>query len=229
MRKTLVVGDIHGNFKYIWSKIKKIQDADIIFAGDVGIGFSNLKYYLEIFDYWNKKLEENNSKVYFIRGNHDNPNYWRVGALCFDNVIMVKDYETLKLGDNNIFCIGGAISIDRSSRNVDLDYWEDERVMFDTDKLNKAKDITHVITHTCPECAYPLEFNDFVRGWFDLDKTLEKDLIHERKRMQYVLDSIKENNDIKQWFYGHFHDSWSDMIYGINFKLLNINEISELK
>ena len=227
-RKTLVVGDIHGNFRYIWSKIKRIEYADIIFAGDVGLGFSKDVYYQEIFSFWDKKLQELNSKVYFMRGNHDNPSFWTEKRLDFPNVKLLQDYDTLQLGDKKILILGGAISIDRTGRTEGLDYWEDEGFHKCIGKVLPLRGITHVISHSSPSVCYPFGFNSFVESWCDKDEKLRGDLIRERKELQDVLEILEMENDIQAWYYGHFHDSWTDEIYGIKFTLLNINEIKEL-
>ena len=225
-KNLVVIGDIHGNFKHIWSKIKKITDSYIVFAGDVGLGFAKDVYYQEKFSYWDIKLQENRSKVFFLRGNHDNPNYWKDEKLKFTNVKLAKDYDTLQIGDKKVLFLGGATSIDRTSRTEGKDYWKDEAFELDVSKVSHLRDITHVISHNSPTFVYPYGFNSFVEQWFDYDYTLRRDLIKERSDISKIYYLLKTSgNPLKHWLYGHFHQSNAEIVDGTHFRLLNINEI----
>ena len=88
--------DIHGSFReitWIITQRYKLKDANIIFLGDVGLGFSKPGYYNQEFERINTRLEKNNITYYFIRGNHDNLEYW--------NEKLINDYPRT-LGENNI-------------------------------------------------------------------------------------------------------------------------------
>jgi hypothetical protein len=51
-----------------------------------------------------------------IRGNHDDPYYFNNKVFSYSNVELLEDYTILTVGNDNILCVGGAISIDRLYR-----------------------------------------------------------------------------------------------------------------
>ena len=72
-------GDIHGEFNSFGYGITKrygIKNAHVIVAGDIGMGFYKHNYYVDMFTSMNKRLSALNVHVYFVRGNHDNPDYF---------------------------------------------------------------------------------------------------------------------------------------------------------
>jgi metallophosphoesterase superfamily enzyme len=77
-RRLVFVGDIHGEFReMIWKATQQydIRGADLVVLGDFGVGFDGrLKY-----DYGRalKKMEEHDIEVYTIRGNHDDPDFFK--------------------------------------------------------------------------------------------------------------------------------------------------------
>jgi calcineurin-like phosphoesterase family protein len=63
----------------------------------------------------NKFLHEKDIFMIAIRGNHDNPEYFK-GDYKFTNLHLVPDYTVLKLEGQNFLFIGWSISIDRKPR-----------------------------------------------------------------------------------------------------------------
>jgi hypothetical protein len=62
------------------------------------------------------------------------------------------------------------------------------------------------------------------------DPELGDDLTNERATLTEFHRAITKNNgNITHWFYGHFHQDHYQDIGGTAFKLLNINELYELK
>lgn len=226
----ILLGDIHGNFNIITTQIRKynIKNENIIQVGDFGIGFDD-RIDLHNLNHLNNILSERNINLYVIRGNHDNPS-WFKGELNLTNITLLPDYSILKIEDKNILFIGGAISIDREKRETNKSYWKDEVVVFDKDKLESIKGIDMVVTHTAPIFVYPMGIDAPIIDYFaEDDFTLKKDLLHERKTMDEIYNILNENNTINYWFYGHFHFS-NKMFYNTTeFILLNCNEFFELK
>ena len=113
----LLIGDIHGNFNYLKHQItqKNITDCTIIQVGDFGIGFTNRDNDIETLKNLNDFLMGQNITMLAIRGNHDNPDFFK-GDIEFTNLKLLPDYTTLNLEGNNFLFIGGAISVDRTAR-----------------------------------------------------------------------------------------------------------------
>lgn len=218
----LFLGDHHGAWNMLFDIIrsKNIRDCYIISVGDLGIGFKYKKEYeYEQCKKLNGLFAERNINFYGIRGNHDDPFYFRGNKrACLDSFELVEDYSIFEYNSKNIQLIGGAISIDRTGRKAGISYWEDEGVVFNRDKCQKV-DI--LVTHTAPSHCFPQQFNEMVYGWAREDAYLIEDLTDERAVMDEIFKICKPELHL----YGHFHSSWTEIINGCKHKLLNINEI----
>lgn len=241
----LFLGDIHGNFEKLKSQITRIDltDCTIIQVGDFGAGYSSTTKELETLQGLNDFLANRNIMVYAIRGNHDNPSFFN-GSWKFSNLELIPDYSVLTLDGHKILCIGGAISIDRKRSlerdlvsymqgNLTQSYWKDEVVRFDEDFLNNIRDIDIVVTHTAPDFCFPNNktqgFGDTVQRFAMKDPNLIYELVNERHIMTRIFDILKRSNRIQKHFYGHFHDSSVEQFDGVTHRLLNINELYELR
>lgn len=86
-----------------------------------------------------------------------------------------------------------------------------------------------VVTHTAPSFCEK-QNHDFLRDWADIDPELIDDVAAERKTMDLIHGYLKEKGiPVRNWFYGHFHQSWGSFIEGIRFKMLDIMEICEIR
>jgi len=54
------------------------------------------------------------------------------------------------------------------------------------------------------------------------------DCENERELLRDTYELIKENWNISDWFYGHFHQSYFSMEQGVHFHALDCNEFKEL-
>lgn len=196
-------GDIHGEFNtLLWYVDQKcLNNSAVIVAGDIGMGFYKHNYYIDTFKSMNKKLLKRDIHLYFIRGNHDNPDYFNniPEDIKFSNIHLIRDYTVLHIRGYNILCVGGATSVDKKFRTKDIDWWEFENVL-PYDKLN-CKNIDIVVTH-CTPIFCPPKYERI--SWMDdaLDIKAQKD----RKILaQLYFDLIAKDNKIKYWFYGHYH------------------------
>lgn len=244
-RYLYISGDIHGEFRTLVYNIKRlgIKDAVIIIAGDCGIGFEKIGYYEQLYRKINKTLTTSNCILLLVRGNHDDPNYFEKGLIDFPRMKTIPDYSIIKIAGKTVLCIGGAISLDRYDRLLEIEmlrmrrksevsiYWENEHPVYKESEIQQMSasgiSIDTVITHTAPSFCYPqtkrgLEFRILN------DKDLEKDLNTERQVMALIYNKLIENNHrIKDWMYGHFHSSHTEFIAGVRFSLLDINELKE--
>lgn len=246
----IVIADIHGDFDEFEKNIKKydIKDCVLIVAGDCGFGFYKEIYYERVFNSINRKFKERNIHCFMIRGNHDDPSYFNESKINYSNVKAIKDYTIITVGNKNILCVGGAISIDRRIRihnywsriehysitmNVTEEearskflktYWEDEIPIYDEEKLNKIKNssinIDYVVTHTSPSFSFKSD-KDGIEYWLENDETLENDLKNEREVFSRIYQKLNDDNHrIKKWVYGHFHEHNTEIINNIEFTAL---------
>lgn len=240
----LILGDIHGNFNYLKTLLnsKKVSDCYIIQVGDFGVGFTseaNEKYILEGL---NDFLSTRNIIMYAIRGNHDDPNYFD-GRFKYTNLELIPDYTILELEGNRILCIGGAVSVDRTIRikedminarygSSKRSYWYDETIVFNEEAIRNANNINILVTHTAPDFCEPdnkFGYGNLVEEFAREDIKLKDDLKTERDLMTIIFDMISDNNKIDSHFYGHFHRSHEQKIVNCKHRLLDINELYEIK
>lgn len=246
----ICVGDTHGNFKLISHRIKslKLTDMTIFHVGDFGVGF-NLEYEISELSKLDDILQKVNCKLYVIRGNHDDPYYFDgKWSDQFKNIFLVKDYTVVEVNGENVLMVGGAISIDRRQRNESrleyaryniskITYWPNEHFNLDIEKLKELKNIDYVITHSCPDFCAPVNCTSNVRGshghiveqFAELDDKLKDDLNLERINHTKMYDILIENNKIKKWLYGHFHQKHSEVINNTEFIILDIGQFLEVR
>lgn len=230
-----VVGDIHGRFREAGFRAKEryqMEYAVIFFAGDIGMGFEKFNYYVDEFKRLEKIAKKNNLVFCFIRGNHDDPSYFngenadKLNEL-FTRVCTIADYEIVETMGGNILCVGGGISIDRTSRTPNKTYWFDEQCKYDKEKSQAARDISIVISHSAPTFCQPLT-KDAISNWLLQDMALDRDIDIERGNLDSVYADLSTNNKIKLWCYGHYHFSNEEVIFDTKFKLCDILEFYQI-
>lgn len=233
-RSIVISGDIHGEFTELVHRLcdrYRMTDTLLIVAGDCGFGFEKPGYYEHIYKRVLNKLTRSNNWVVMLRGNHDDPSYFNDEKVQHDRFRCVPDYAVLKACGHQILCVGGAVSVDRSSRRAEISYWKDEQPVFNADKLmeiSSACRIDTVITHTAPSfCEFVTKAS--LDYWLEKDPSLSVDCQYERCEIDRVLDFLKQNgHPLLHWFYGHFHHSWTSSIDGIIYSMLDIMEFKEL-
>jgi hypothetical protein len=217
----LFLGDHHGEWSYLLDIIddKEINNCYLISVGDSGIGFTDNATQIKNIHYLNFEFSERNIIFMSIRGNHDDPVYFQgANRVALENFELIEDYTTMEYEGKTIQFIGGAVSIDRTSRTEGRSYWEKEVVKFDKDK---CKQVDILVTHTAPSWCFPQQFNEMVYGWANEDAYLIEDLTNERAVMDEICKLCKPRTHL----YGHFHSSWTERVNGCVHKLLDINEI----
>lgn len=248
----VVSGDIHGEFGTIINKViaqYSITNALVIVAGDCGFGFERPGYYENILNKYRRRLSAANVYFAFMRGNHDNPHYFKEGIIDWKRFMTIEDYTVIKAAGHNILCIGGAISIDRYDRyGVRLNsarfwdgapelmpgvYWPGEKVVLDKKALKdiiiNEPVIDTVVTHTAPSFCEFTQKNGLVRA-FQRDEELEDDVNEERLTMDMIHKALVDNGRRpKNWIYGHFHASWHSTIEDTTYTMLDIEELKELR
>lgn len=239
----IILGDIHGQF-YDLKKIidrKGIEKCFIIQVGDFGIGYYPDKSEDTLRDL-DKFLRQRDIILYAIRGNHDDPYYFK-GKHILENLKLLPDYTQLDIDGHNFLFVGGAVSIDRknslalmqksSIRGIDSPlYWFDEPFVLDEEKLKDIKGVEIVVTHTAPEYCFPDNrggFGRFVDNYIANDPALVDDLTEERTLVTKMFEILRENNYVDKHFYGHFHRSEITLNSYTTHQLVGINELVEIE
>lgn len=237
--RILFGGDIHGQFKTLIYEINRnnISDALIVILGDISLGFNKYNYYINMFNYMQKKLEAKNNTVIFLRGNHDDPKYFNTQIIpIYNNIKIASDYSIISNNDINYLLIGGGISVDRYSRlatrqysnKTDI-YWIDEDVHFNDNDLELIENekFSVILTHIAPSHVWPHQ-KPGIDYWLDFDKKLDDDENDSRQKLKNFYDIIKERNNITHWFFGHYHEDHVEIIDNIEFRCVDKNKLYEL-
>ncbi len=212
-------GDIHGKYReLVWTLCikRQIQNSSIIILGDFGVGFTkglDVEYKKS-----EPKLEKNNLVLYVLRGNHDDPNYFKEGYIKdYPRLKFLQDHKIYNICNRSIYTIGGANSTDANTnpecttvpdRKIDSEkrvkkgklpiWWELEPVEEKYTDLPNRVDM--IISHTAP-----LNFEPVSIRTSEISVSQFEKIIKERKYLQYVLGEIRAD----YWFYGHFHRSYT--------------------
>jgi len=225
------IGDIHAELEQLARKLteKNIRDSHLVQVGDFGFGFFGDRE-KAVIESLNAALKAGNNLLYVIRGNHDNPSYF-AEEREIGNIRIIPDYSVLELGGYSILLVGGAISVDRTSRVLGTNYWKEEKFVLDLSKLESAlryvKTINIVVTHTAPSEFWPFELNNSVRSYARRDKNLLLDLSHERAQHSKLLKYVTSSFSPSHWYYGHFHASEMNRYESLTYFALGELEIRQ--
>lgn len=235
------LGDLHRNIHHMKLDIdrKEISNTSIFQVGDFEIGFNKPKKEMERVFNINQYLKERNIIMYVIRGNHDNPDYFK-GEHLFSNLQFLPDYSIIELDNYKVLCVGGAISPDRKARKMESDmlvkvglppcWWEDEGFILKEDLIKKLSGINCVITHTAPSYCKPNgKFPSIMEHYFKRDPNLKDEIVDEREKLSKLFKLLNEKNNIKYHIHGHFHKyEVTDNLYTQHISLSK-NEFYEIK
>lgn len=223
----VLLGDIHGEFNKLAYEIKnyyKHKNCYIISVGDFGLGFHNPNHEKIELRKLGAALKNNNIHLYVIRGNHDDPSYFKETNNPFDyeNITLLKDYSELTLLGKNILLVGGAISVDRRFRVLNKSYWIDEKFILKTESEFPYKDRQYdlVVTHTRPGICGAFKGFSEIEYWCENDKDLKNELIEESNNLDILYHLTKP----KYFCYGHFHKSSVSKYENTEFRCLDIDE-----
>lgn len=184
------IGDVHGKFGPYKTLIKDVPFS--IQVGDMGVGFRHYTPMRELVTSQNPPFDAmSKGRHLFLRGNHDNP------SVCRKQRYWIPDGTYL---DDKIFCVGGAVSIDRAYRTEGLDWWADEecsRAELDAivDRYIRLKPEI-VCTHEVPESVAT-----------ELLAAFNKVKITDGSRTRQAFESMLHHHQPKYWVFGHWHQS----------------------
>ena len=123
--KVALLGDIHGNTRYLDWALEQAVDAGaevMIQLGDFGFDYRD-SFLMSIIQSSNKY----DIPILVVRGNHDDPK-WFTKHAQMGNVHLIPDGFTMTIGKKRVAFLGGAVSIDRAFREENISWWKDERV-----------------------------------------------------------------------------------------------------
>ena len=208
-----ITGDMHGEYsRFEDERLKGLKEGDyLIVCGDFGfIWASEKKDDFEIL-VENKQLDDLEKTlpytVLFIDGNHENfdrlekyPEAEKFGNKVHkirENIYHLERGRVYTIEEKNIFCMGGAASIDKYMRIPGLSWWHQELPSEEeyeraTESLKQCNyKFDYVLTHTAPvEVIKQMGFNPYRSE--DLELT---------SYLSYVMEQCP----FKQWYFGHWH------------------------
>lgn len=206
--KILIVGDLHGKWRFLNALISKQKPDIVIVCGDFGWwprwhNFVDLRSDQEkargrLPRYWDSYgLKNGDTKVYFCDGNHDDIE--SLNALenneVMPNVFYMKRGSTLTLLDGRkVLFMGGAESIGTDGQTLGWDWYPTLECISHSDFENLPdENIDIVISHTCPACL--------------VDEMLEADVTAQKGKDPSVqaLHAILGIYQPKLWYFGHWH------------------------
>jgi|GEM_PF-2556027 len=219
-----VLGDLHGKFEQLFKLINQyeINNCYLISVGDIGIGFKNDKRKeLRAIEIYNEFFESRNIHFMGIAGNHDARTLYFTGEdrINLSNFELIEDYTYKTINDEKFLFVGGAVSIDRKIRKLNVSYWEDEAFVL---KPEFAMQCDVLITHSVPSWNGPNNKSG-IESWCSKDPTLWKKCVAERFDHDKLIELCKP----KTHYAGHMHISSTVTVNGCISKILNELEIVE--
>lgn len=207
----VAVGDIHGKIADLSEKIRSLNldhKVSFIHLGDFGLGFDHpIKEHkrLKELDY---TLANSGSKMFVIRGNHDDPAKWtNSGSYSIDNIQFVNDNTVMEIEGKVCLFAGGAISIDRINRNKGVNYWTNETYKWEKPNM-VPKRIDYLFTHDVYHQCSPFNIESPITlKWLTVDKTLRYDLEQSQNEMKRLYDFVMSINEDFNWYHGHYHET----------------------
>ena len=173
----------------------RYDNSAIIFSSGVGFGTKDYEYFDKHLKEINELLARNNTHIFFIRGNNDDPSYFAEHKLDYSNIKLLEDYSVVKFSNFNCLCIGGGISFDRKWKQTQEErygkklYWENEAPVKNDAELQEIlseNDIACVVTNTPPSFAGKSPMSYHKSKWSETDKEIVDDAINAR----LVIDDI---------------------------------------
>ena len=233
INRLVFCGDIHGELPtliYLITNRYNLTNCAVIVVGDFGVGFESKAHIDQIYNRYKYRLERNNAIIYAIRGNHDDPEYFKDPENSFDyeRMKLLKDHTVYNIAGKKIYTIGGANSIDIDWR-LDFNeqhkdttgrkvWWEGEDIVkLDVDKL-PTEPVDFIISHEAP-----LSFSPIISRTKEMSAEVYGKVLDSRLYLNEVLKNMRT----KYWIYGHYHNSFSGSYGDLIYRGLAINELFE--
>ena len=207
MSKFFVTGDVHGtlDIKKLYRTGRTIMNTltpndYLIICGDFGGVWDGSKEDEELLDWYARQPYT----ILFVDGNHENHTllsqypveYWCGGKIhrIRPNLIHLMRGQYYTIDGKTFLTMGGAVSIDRTLRIENVDWWaaelpnaEEIATLRQTMKDHNYT-VDYIITHCAPTTVLPA-----LSPYFEQDE------------MTQLLDEIYYSMDFKYWYFGHYH------------------------
>ena len=216
-----LTGDIHGNPERFGDAylaehyhLPPLTAEDtVIICGDFGLPWS--EYTPPSEEYWLDWLEKRPAMFLFIDGNHENFSMlngypvkeWQGGKVheLRPNLLHLMRGEIFNIQGLRFLAFGGAYSIDRRYRVLNISWWKEEipsedewnRLEHNLTAVDRKVDI--VLTHTAPMRFLQPKTKEIGISWCNFQDEVAKRLSEIEPTIQY-----------KIWYFGHFHLDWLD-------------------
>lgn len=201
--KTLLVGDIHGDFQVINALIRDEKPDMIIQVGDFG-------YWPRLPDHgwppYDPPLLNGGVPVHWCDGNHED--HYVLSEIAesgevevLPNVYYQPRGSVLTLQDGrNVLFFGGAASGDKWSRIEGRDWFQSEvPTLKDIDRIPDDIKIDIVISHTAP-LRFKVRSSPPPNGYAKLQWRLKHD-----EETRKILNKVLHRYQPRSWYFGHFH------------------------
>ena len=220
------IGDTHSLAFESILRHYELKDFILIHVGDCGVGFDHPARDLLELQYLDEYCKENNGQILMIRGNHDRPECWHNTFFSdqLERVHLVKDYERYMINGREFLLVGGATSVDRYFRILDVDY-------FDGEEFNLSKDYEDLtpcdvlVTHTMGTHQPPHDGNGRIAHYFKNDPLLEDELAEEQDKVEKLYCQVTPKI-LHVW--GHMHYPQNEVVDGTRWRCLDINEVWDI-
>jgi predicted phosphodiesterase len=217
MTRAYLVGDTHSDASFVAGVMKAAKRSEppvntIIQLGDFGYTFD--RNVIASISAWLDRDPEN--RFYWIDGNHDQHDYLAelttscghdepISMYAFpfnrqmfhEHMFYVPRGATFQVGDAKVMGVGGAFSIDKSSRRAHVSWWPQELIT-QTDvhrAIENGKDVDVIVSHDAPPTQFLTEWLDQFGYKVDQASAIN------RHMLGWIVEEVKP----KQLFHGHYH------------------------
>ena len=196
-QKLKFIGDVHGAWHQLITNIKQQPDGcTYVQLGDFCLGRPLYYRGLKLLD---KVLTRKQSKMYIIRGNHDNPLLFSRHTLQCQNIATLEDGTFIEVEGYKLLTSGGGISVDRKWRRENNHYaWDGEEV-----QEIKVEEADIFVSHSAPIEAPPFELSKMSQKFVENDPAILADVDCDRVLLQNQFDASKARLCV----HGHYHKS----------------------
>lgn len=200
-------GDLHGEIGRFYTLKREYPNLGtedyLIICGDFGFLFKDDRNE----HMWLDDLSEQPYTICFVDGNHENFNAlngfpvekWNGGNVhkIRKNIIHLMRGQVFEIAGKKVFTMGGAYSIDRYMRKLNVSYWKDEIPSNEEYaeatrnlKVHENK-VDYIVTHTAPR--------EVIRrmGYHPDPHDME---------LTGFLEWIMYEVQYDEWFFGHWHE-----------------------
>ena len=220
-----LMGDYHQNLAQLTQNLKELPaNSSLIILGDYDAHQAQ-----DLVDL-SKIAEEYQVVMYLMRGNHDCPQYWQDRDLAVlletEWFNLLEDVDMIEHQGKKLISVSGAVSVDRSCVRFDEGHCWTELEGIAKDSVERVRALGNadiLLTHTGIIDGYTVK-NAFTESYASTDENLLEDIAAERKLIQ----QLQIASGCTQHYFGHFHQSWEGLQFGVKVRCLNICQMTQL-